>query len=95
MMICIIWQPGAVGLPRFSSVQFLDGVIGGGWGWDMMDDSAEIVFQSFLPEAIVSSFGMALFDCCPFSIFSADHGIATPSPPRCSEEWFWKGCRDT
>ena len=40
---------------RFSSVQFLDQL--GHWG-NMRDDSTEILFQSFLQEALVSSSGM-------------------------------------
>ena len=28
--------------------------------------------------------------CCPSSISSADHGVA--HPPRCTKEWFWRGC---
>ena len=34
-----------------------DWVVGGGW-WDMREDFAEILFQSFLQEAIVSSSDM-------------------------------------
>ena len=45
----------AVSLTRISSVQSLDRL--GRWK-DTMDDSAEILFQSFLQEALVSSPGM-------------------------------------
>ena len=50
---------------------------------DMVDDSAEILFQSFLQEAVVSSSGegrdshsLMLF---VQYFFSADHGVAHPS----------------
>ena len=42
-------------LYQFSSVQSFDRL--GRWG-DMRDDSVDILFQSFLQEAIVSSSGM-------------------------------------
>ena len=41
---------------QFSSVQSLDRL--GYWGEDLRDDSAEILFQSFLQEALVSSSGI-------------------------------------
>ena len=34
--------------------------------------------------------GMSTLWCCPFSISSADHGIAHLL--RCPEGWFWRGC---
>ena len=43
-------------LARFSSVLSLDGL---GRRGDMRDDSAEILFQSFLREALLSSSGIA------------------------------------
>ena len=46
---------------QFSSVQvspLTDWVVGEGWG-DMRDDSAEIPFQSFLQEALVSRSGIS------------------------------------
>ena len=64
----------------------------------MRNDSAEILFQSFLQEAVVSSSGVGkdvhslilLGDAS--SISSADHGVA--HPPGCPEGWFWRGCHD-
>ena len=50
----------------------------GSWGV-MRIDPAEILFQSFLQEALVSSFGMGRDVhcwCCLCSIPSADHGVA-------------------
>ena len=54
-------------LVQFTSVQYLDrlGRRVGGWvvgegGEDMRDDSAEILFQSFLQEELVSSSGMGM-----------------------------------
>ena len=44
---------------HFSSLQLLDPL---GRRWDMRGDSAELSFQSFLQEALVSSSGMPLFD---------------------------------
>ena len=41
---------------RYTTVQSLD-QLQGHW-WDIKDDSAEILFQSFLQEALVSSSGM-------------------------------------
>ena len=45
-------------MAQFSSVQSLDWL--GHWG-DMRDDSAEILFQSFLQEALVSSSSMGRY----------------------------------
>ena len=63
---------------RFSSVQSLDRLDRLG---DRTDDSAEILLQSFLQEALVSSSGMdrnvRFLRCCPSSISSANHGVAT------------------
>ena len=60
----------------------------------MRDDSAEILFQSFLREAVVSSFGddrEVHHSTFPSSISSAGDGVAYPA--RCPEGWFWRGCR--
>ena len=60
-------------LHHSSSVQSLDRL--GHWG-DMRDDSAEILFQSFLWVADVNSSGMSRIStlwCCPSSISSAYH----------------------
>ena len=68
---------------QFRSVQFsplADWVI----RRDMKDDSAEILFQSFLQEAVVSLW------CCPSIMSSTDQGIT--HPPRCPKGWFWRGC---
>ena len=48
---------------QFSSVHFHDrlgrlGEVGGGGAEDMRDDSAEILFQSFLHEALVNGSGV-------------------------------------
>ena len=62
----------------------------------MADDSAEILFQSFLRDAIVSSSGMGrdVHSLTLFSqISSADHGVA--HFPRYPEGWVWKGCHDS
>ena len=57
------------------------------------DDSAEILFQSFLQEALVSSSGMGR-DVHSLMLskqhFLCRHGVA--HPPRCPEGWFWRGC---
>ena len=48
----------AIPIARISSVQFsplTDWVVGG----DMRDDSAEILFQTFLQQALVNGFGMS------------------------------------
>ena len=80
---------------QFSWVRSLDRL--GRWGeggGGMADDSAEIIFQSFLQEATVSSFSVGRYVhslICPSSISYADHGVA--HPPGCPEEWFWRGCR--
>ena len=73
-------------LVQFSSVPWLIGM-----SWDMRDNSAEILFQSFPQEALVSSLacaGMSTFWSCPSSIFSADHGVV--HLPWCLEGWFWR-----
>ena len=75
-----------------SSAQFLDQK---GRQGDMRNDSADILFQYFLQEALVSSsrrgwVGMSTFWCCPSSIFSANHGIACC--PQCPEGWFLRSC---
>ena len=65
-----------------SSVQSLDRL--GHWG-DMMNDSAEILFQAFLQEAIVSSSGMGRdvhFWHCPSSISCANHSDLAPRKGR-------------
>ena len=46
--------------------------------WDIMDDSAQTLFQSFMHDAVV----MGRY--CPSSISSADHSVA--HLPRCPEE---------
>ena len=59
----------------------------------MTDNSAEILFQYYLQEAIMSKSGMdrvSTLWCFPFSFSSADHGIA--HHPRCPEGWCWGGC---
>ena len=56
---------------------------------DMRDDSAEILFQPFQQETLVSNLawaGMSSVRCCPSSISSDDHGIAHPL--RCPEGGF-------
>ena len=56
-------------------------------GRSLWDDQAEILFQSFVREAIVSSSGMGrdvhslMLSVSEF--FSADHGVA--HPPWCRE----------
>ena len=59
----------------------------------MMDDSAEILGQSFLPEAIalLAWAGVSTLSRCPPRISSADHSVNRP--PRYPEGWFWRGCR--
>ena len=74
---------------QFGSLQSLDRL---GHRGDMTDDPAEILFQSFLQEAVVSSSGTgrdvhSLTRPPRFSY--ADHGIV--DPPRYPEGWFWRG----
>ena len=76
---------------QFSSVQSLDRM---GRRGNIKDDSAEVLFQSFLQEALVSSSGMGRDVrslALSSSISSADHDVA--NSPRCSEGWFWRDCR--
>ena len=72
-----------------SSVQSLDQLV----HWrDMRDDSAEILFQTFLQEAHLEQFAGAwtsILWCCPSSISLCRSRIA--HPPRCLEGWFWRG----
>ena len=74
------------------SVHFSPLTIGSPRRRDMRDNSAEILFQCFLQEAIVSSSGMgrdvSTLWCFPSSISSADQGVA--HSPRCPEERFWR-----
>ena len=62
----------------------------------MKNDSAEVLFPSFLKETLVSNSGMGrdvhslMFS--KISISSTDHGVA--HPPRYPEEWFGRDCRD-
>ena len=73
----------------FSSVKSLDRR---GRREDMMDDSAEIAFRSFVIETTVSSFGTGRDVhslSTPSSVSSADHGAAFP--PRCPEGWLGLG----
>ena len=70
------------------SVQSLDRL---GRRGNMRDDSAEILFQTFLQEALVSSSGMGRdVHSLMLSIqhFSADDSVA--HPPRCPEGWFFE-----
>ena len=72
---------------QFSSVPWPRG--GGG----MRNDSALILFQSSLQEALVSSSGMGwVVHSSTLSIqhFLCWHGI--PYPTRCPEGWLWSGC---
>ena len=80
---------------QFASLQSLDRL---GHRGDMTNDSAEILFQSFLQEAVVSSSGTgrdvhSLTRPPRFSY--ADHGIV--DPPRYPEGWFGEAfmARDT
>ena len=60
----------------FSSVYVLDRL---GRRGDMKDDSAEILFQSILQEAVVSSFGMGR---CPlFDVFHPAFPLPTTASP--------------
>ena len=73
---------------HFSSLQSFDRL---GRRGNMRDDSAEILFLSFLQEALMSSSGMGRDGhdlMLSISIFSANHGVA--HPPRCPEGWFWR-----
>ena len=57
----------------------------------MRDDSAEIFFQSFLQEALVSKSGLGRgvnLWCCPSSISFADYG--NTDPQRGLEGWCWR-----
>ena len=78
-----------------SSVQSLDRLGHGGGGEGVMtDDSADILFRSFLQEALVSSSGMgravhSLMLSCSISL--ASHDVA--HSPRCREGGFWRGCQ--
>ena len=75
-----------------SSINFLDQL---SCQRDMGDNSAEILFLTFLQEALVSSSGMGRdVHSLMLSIqhSSADHGVV--HPPRCLEGWFWRGCCD-
>ena len=85
-----------IGCPAFSSVQFRPlPYLVDGRTWQ--DDSTEILFQVFSPScrrpswAILARAGMSILWCCPSIISPADHDVA--HPPRCTEGWFWRGCR--
>ena len=71
---------------QFSSVQPFDRL---GRRGDTKDHSAEILFQSFLQEALVSSSGK---DRDVHSlIFSIQHSLCRPRRRPPPEGWFWRG----
>ena len=75
---------------KFRSVQSLGRL---GRRGDMMNDSAEILSQSFLQEALVSSSGMGR-DVCHL-MFSVQHFLCRPQRRPLSKvpwRWFWGGC---
>ena len=80
-------------LHHSNSVQFsplTDWVVGGTWGTIQQKTSSSLFCRRPL-WAILAWTGMSTRWCCPSSIYSADHGVASPS--RCPEGWFWRGCR--
>ena len=56
----------------------------------MKDDSAEILFQSFLQEALVSSSGIGR-DVHSL-MWSIQHIFCRPTVQGAPEGWFWRGC---
>ena len=61
---------------------------------NMRKDSTEILFQSFLQEAFMSSSGLGR--AVHSLVLSIQHFLCRPRsrpPSRCPEWWFWKGCR--
>ena len=74
----------------FTSLQSFDRL---GRRGDTRDESAEIPFQSFLQEALVSSSGMDRD--VHFFMLSIEHFLCrlrVAHPPRCPEGWFCRGC---
>ena len=74
----------------FSSIPWPIGLSGGTRGTIQQGASSCLFCRRPLWAFLVLAWLSTLW-CCPSSISSADHGII--HPPRCPEEWFWRGCR--